>query len=743
MNSWIYTQNKKEMKKSKIKAPSKKWIEVSAKFIELCQNHIPEAFIKTRRYSEDILKELGVGYCSSEVISDLETIYKNTQWVEKFSLRKHTSRVIIPFDDAYFSSKLNFEKEVGIKNLFPKEEYAGSKKPFIIQGSRNKLALVEGETDAIALKHIFPEDSPTIVAVGGVQSSKNALEQIDLSEVENVLIAFDNDEPGKKATDEVVKELISRKINRIFLAVFPNEFKDVDELWRQNQEESKNILKIELHECSKISDRFKAPDLLNQIWFELEKTHKKDSREKLAVFIGCLTSESINPKERISLALKGESSSGKDSCVKTVLSHFPKEDSFILTRGTQSALEEEANKVKRIFFSEINQAREGANHELTEVFKQLSEGGTSVLKRDQNTHAVVRVESDQKTLIYGTTETETDDELQTRYVVIPIQSDEIKNKIVVDYYLDEAEKPTPKSNNESWICQGIRLLDRKPVIIPFAKSLKNCFDLTQDRIKRDVQRLLSLTKAVAWLHQKQRIEHEGFIYAEPFDWLYVVNIFEDFFTLTYNNLDARHDKLLKLIRAEEGKHDGDIIAEGFDDSLIGYAISEKVRKKSGLTRESFKRYINYLKNEGIVERKWFPEISKTTSLIKAGGSEVGHRRVIGGSAKSIDPPLTYLRTRSDLPSEYQKKEFSNVDLGFLDEIEKKSSETSFQNDPPQADPGQNLPKSVLNFFRKSASDTVSVSMLRKAFGLKNITNMMLKGELIEVRPGFLTLGGSS
>jgi len=271
-----------------------------------------------------------------------------------------------------------------------------------------------------------------------------------------------------------------------------------------------------------IDPRFLKADLLTHIHKELDKHHKLDHKEKLASFLIRTTAELKNPSDRCSAACKGDSSSGKDNLIKTVLNLFPEKDNYFLTRGTQAALEDGVADAKCIAFSEINKNREnGANSELTEVFKQLAEGGTDTLKKDPATgfRTIIRTKQEQKTLFYGTTETQSDEELETRYVVIPIKGYEEKNKIVVDSFLDGVCSPEEINNKKkepNWIKNTIKRFENDlEIVIPYAKLLKNkikdvdgkekyLFDLKKERVKRDVKRLISITKAIAWLHQKQR-----------------------------------------------------------------------------------------------------------------------------------------------------------------------------------------------------------------------------------------------
>ena len=110
---------------------------------------------------------------------------------------------------------------------------------------------------------------------------------------------------------------------------------------------AENTNKQEETKPAQIDKRFTQPDLLEHIYKELDKTHKLDEKEKLALFLVRSSAELPDDRDHCSAALKGNSSSGKDNIIDTVLRLFPEEDSFKLTRGTQAALEQEANKAKQ------------------------------------------------------------------------------------------------------------------------------------------------------------------------------------------------------------------------------------------------------------------------------------------------------------------------------------------------------------------------------------------------------------
>jgi hypothetical protein len=303
---------------------------------------------------------------------------------------------------------------------------------------------------------------------------------------------------------------------------------------------------------------FHSPDLLEKIHAELDLYHKKDDPEKLFIFLMSRTAYLPNPRDRMSIAIKGDSSVGKDSIARTVLDLTPQEDCFRLTRATRSTLEDNINNVKIVHFSEVNKNREnGANSDIIETIKQLTEGGISSVKKNQadGFKTTKHSKTDQKVIIYGTTETGIDPELDTRFVTVSIRSLPAKIEIVNDNSFAQASGLLVHSiPHESWLVKGQKYLKEYDVIFPHFAAIKESskyFDNTNARSQRDVKRIISLAKSIAWLHQYQReiIELDGnmTIIGHPDDFLNAVVLASEFFDLSYLGLDQRSAEIYNKI----------------------------------------------------------------------------------------------------------------------------------------------------------------------------------------------------
>lgn len=364
-----------------------------------------------------------------------------------------------------------------------------------------------------------------------------------------------------------------------------------------------------------VLEKFRDPEMLNLIHKELSKKHIKDDYEKMAVFLTSLTGFLKRPKQRRSIALKGASSVGKDNLIDTVLTHLPEKETIKLTRATSSVLEDDINKYNIVAFSEMNKNRKrGVNKFIVENLKQLAEGGSHALKKDvkEGFKETLDVEQEQKTVIYGTTETRSDKELDTRFITVSIEGYPSKIEAVnkntiqkasnVDSLIDDVE------DENSWIRRGLKCLDYDYKIwTPYAYVLeeevngKSIINHNKPRSQRDLKRLLSIIKSLTLLHQKQRekITYKGqkLLVSSPEDIINAVNITSRFFNESFTGVTPRLRRVLEFMHKEGGVE----IERG------------KIQKALDVTVNTVRKYCRELENQGLIrevkidplQRKYF------------------------------------------------------------------------------------------------------------------------------------------
>lgn len=486
----------------------------------------------------------------------------------------------------------------------------------------------------------------------------------------------------------------------------------------------------------------KNPELLKLIHSELDKDHLSDHREKIAVFISCCSAYLLNPEDRKSIALKGNSSSGKDNAINAALKHFPEEDWIKLTSATKATMEDDISKYRIIAFSEMNQHREnGANADIVESIKQMAEGGVHALKKDALTgfKTTKHSEQEQKSVLYGTTEAETDQELDTRFTIVGIKSDENKNKAVVCAYLKSISDIDCVIDKQklSWIRKLISEYNTQfEVIIPFASILETFFDYKKDRIKRDVKRICCFAKAICWIHQRQRKviqkNDKSFLIAEPSDLLNAINIFEPFFNLTYEGLDHREQQLLEYIREHEGKHSGEILNLGYDMQYSNWVLRHVAQEELGIEdRKTIKKYSDALNNKSKIDCVYLPTIPK--GYLMRGREQGGNRQGLGGSLPAIDALMTAWLTPLNIQKWYTNKEIKPFLLDF----------TAFFKKFPPSKLTPSISEQILSFIKAKKTDIQEIISLfpedRQRQAEATIKDMLTKGDIFEFKPGRVKL----
>lgn len=350
-----------------------------------------------------------------------------------------------------------------------------------------------------------------------------------------------------------------------------------------------------------LPEAFERHTLLQEILDELSRRHLHDDREKLTAFLVACTAYAPDSRHHVSIAFLGDSSVGKDNLMDTVLAHFPDKHVLSLTRATESVLEDDIGEVRIIQFSEVNAGREGgANAHLTEVVKQLTEGGVSSMKKDSRTGFKTTRHSlqVQKTVFFSTTEERRDAELETRFLTVSIRRDRRKvaavNNNTLQTWADPCKLKYLSERSLSWVKPGLEKLNYDlRVLIPYTPLLEELFDSEDPRSQRDVKRLLCLTAGHAWLYQRQRpkilAEGVAWVVAAPVDFLNVFKISGLFFNMTYKGLESRLQAVLDFIE-EETVGDWGKSVRRLD-----------IEKGLNVTKNTIKKRLGYLRDSHFIE----------------------------------------------------------------------------------------------------------------------------------------------
>lgn len=227
-------------------------VEIHNKFIELCQEnqHKVKEWAELRGFDYEVISKLGLGFCDYDTYQSMFGSFSRERLTESGFLdgQGHylfANRIIIPyqpFEEGYFSARV-FDGESKHKNLFVK---GLKKKEYVVYPSNDnndkRLFILEGETDTIATHHLFPH--ATKVGLGGAKSNSNVIRLIteNFGDFE-IIICFDNDETGQEGIDKLTQALAIKGFKSKLLQ-FPQEFKDIDEVYKAKKDEALDVIEF-------------------------------------------------------------------------------------------------------------------------------------------------------------------------------------------------------------------------------------------------------------------------------------------------------------------------------------------------------------------------------------------------------------------------------------------------------------------------------------------------------------------
>jgi len=260
---------------------------------------------------------------------------------------------------------------------------------------------------------------------------------------------------------------------------------------------------------------FEATEPLQLIKKALDITVRGEEQAKMQLFLLYLTKE-FNPEWCI--LIDGPASVGKTHVMKAVAELFGKEDEeyFVFSRMSSKVMnhiEEEAKKwSKKIVIIEELQ---GSKDVVEDLRIAISEGKLRPMttiegKNPDGTKTHVASKSviifDNLFVTCNAEEYDEGDQLLSRAWIITLDQTEDQTAKVMDYYLDEfSGEGYHKIDNLETIRMGLKLLERfDEIVFPFAEEVKGWLPAKTVRGRRDIKKLISLIKASAFFHQKQR-----------------------------------------------------------------------------------------------------------------------------------------------------------------------------------------------------------------------------------------------
>ncbi len=387
----------------------------------------------------------------------------------------------------------------------------------------------------------------------------------------------------------------------------------------------------------------KSPRLLWHVNQAIERMGVAGEEENRLIIYLAYTSRLLATP--ISLAVKGESSSGKSWMSGRVLKLFPGECYKELTDATRQSffyLEDNDLKHKIVVIAE----KPGADKTDYVIRTAQSEGKLTiqVTIKDPETNEMKTIEKE----VYGpvmflmtTTESVLNAENETRqlslYTDDSRKQTELVREVMYRIYLGQSIG-LPAEELELWQ-NAQRVLKPYKVLIPFIREIGQSFPMEPHRVRRDFGRFCALIEVITFLHQYQR-EHvtlDGMEYlkATICDYGLAVQLAMKVFEDTVFEVGPKSRELLTYMQAN--KYD--------EDPQTGK------QDKHEFTRSELANALNW-KQETV--RKWLRPLVNQGYLVTIGdGSQGGrgkaNRYIVSG--RSIDTMLRLVST-ADLVRKY-------------------------------------------------------------------------------------------
>lgn len=270
-------------------------------------------------------------------------------------------------------------------------------------------------------------------------------------------------------------------------------------------------------------DLIKDPDIFKIITEkELNKAIEGELKSRMAIFLSLCSIWVENSEIPLNTLVSSESSAGKSYICKKIIKVFPKELVQYRTKITPEAFTYWHYKDsiwnwtgKICYLEDISQTLLDST-----TFKVMcSEGSISTVVIKQK---AVDIEIKGKPIILITTaRTNPQSEILNRFQIISLDESNEQTERIIFREAENAIAGNYEDYNEN-ITLALGMLKRRKVNIPYSKKiaqfLKENYNFDYLRLRRDFSRLLDLIRCSAVLHQYQRKEENGVIFADGQDY---------------------------------------------------------------------------------------------------------------------------------------------------------------------------------------------------------------------------------
>lgn len=365
-------------------------------------------------------------------------------------------------------------------------------------------------------------------------------------------LSFIEQAAGELAVDH---EILKHDLGRILSTLEELQEKRLRETLRPEQD----VVEIPEDRRKKAIAYLKDPALVRNIVADFERCGLVG--ERINSLIGYLGTVSRKTEAPLAIIIQSSSSAGKSTLMDALLAFVPEEDRIKFSMMTgQSLYYMQSRSLKHRILAIAEE--EGVERAKYAIKILQSEGRITIATtiRDPATGLPDTKEFEVEgpvMILLTTTNTEIDEELLNRCLVITINEDREQTRRIQSLQRHRRTAAGLTAGRHDAVhlrelhADAQRLLRTLPVVIPDVELLD--FPDTQLRMRRDHEKFLTLIETVAFLHQYQReIRKEGdmeYIVATEEDVALAAFLAGEVFGISLDDLAPQTRKLLELIEA--------------------------------------------------------------------------------------------------------------------------------------------------------------------------------------------------
>ena len=422
-----------------------------------------------------------------------------------------------------------------------------------------KLILTESIIDCASLLQIDEVvKNYSIIACYGTNGLNEEIQKaiLELTELEEIIFAFDNDDAGKEAVNkygakfmkdypsikitalnlpnkdinetlqlhenEIIIELLEQRKSFLFSSEMPlgNILKEetnpqITEVESTNfsiedqsePKEKKSVKSVQSVAENKPIEFLKTKELLKRLNFQIGKSGiVGEENSRLLLFLIIISYMNKNPIHAI---VQGSSGSGKTHIISRIADLMPGEDVLRFTRITESSLYNwgEFDLFRKIIIIEdLDGLKEDALYALRELISnQFLSSSVSMKDKKGNNKSTRKEVKGQFSSLSATTKGETyEDNMSRSFLIAVDESKEQTTRIIENQNKRNAGEIDPKESQKavSFIQAMVRNLKHYEVINPFATKLQ--LPEKVHKIRRLNEMYQAVIKQVTFLNQYQR-----------------------------------------------------------------------------------------------------------------------------------------------------------------------------------------------------------------------------------------------